>query len=144
MGHSSAINRPKRLREGPKSDLGSGPGATLRHTYDLIDAKTLKGTKKRCSVCRECVNFTCGIYEFFEQSLCRRFGGLFGVVLGVLLGSVWASWPSWSRLWAILGRLDAIFDVLEFCLIFGSSTEAVCDIRAGLAKKINVGALPPA
>ena len=34
---------------------------------------------------------------------------------GVLLGSVWASWPSWSRLGAILGRLDAIFDVGILC-----------------------------
>jgi hypothetical protein len=41
----------------------------------------------------------------------------------------------WSRLGAILGRPDAFFDVLEFCLIFGWSPEAVCNIRAALAKK---------
>ena len=61
--------------------------------------------------------------------------GLFVFFVWVLLGSVWASWPSWSRLGAILGRLDAIFDVLELCAVFGSSPEAVCNIRAALAKK---------
>ncbi len=50
--HISAINRPKRPQEGPTSVLGSGPRATLRHTYYLIDSKTLKVTKQRCSACR--------------------------------------------------------------------------------------------
>ena len=45
MGHTSAINRLKRPQEGPKSGCESGPGATLRHTYDLIDSKTLQGAK---------------------------------------------------------------------------------------------------
>ena len=45
MGHISAINRHKRPHEGPKSGGGSGSGATLRHTYDMIDSKTLQGTK---------------------------------------------------------------------------------------------------
>ncbi len=67
---------------------------------------------------------------------------VWGLVWG-LLGSVWASWPSWSRLGAILGRPDAIFDVLEFCLIFGSSPEAVCNIRAALAKKAKCRYPPP-
>ena len=45
MGNISAINRHKRPQEGPKSGGGSGSGATLRHTYDMIDSKTLQGTK---------------------------------------------------------------------------------------------------
>ena len=45
MGHTSAIHRLKRPQKGPKSGCESGPGATLRHTYDLIDSKTLQGAK---------------------------------------------------------------------------------------------------
>ena len=50
----------------------------------------------------------------------------------------------WSRLGAILGRPDAFFDVFEFCAIFGSSPEAVCNIRAALAKKGKLEDPPPA
>ena len=92
-----------------------------------------------------CMSRMCVLHWDFSISqftlIFRRFGDLFGVVLGVLLGSVWASWPSWSRLGAILGRLDAIFDVLEFCSIFGSSPEEVYNIRAVLAKKTKC--IPP-
>ncbi len=81
MGNISAISRHKRPQEGPKSGGGSGSGATLRHTYDLIDSKTLQGTK-RCSTCRECV-FCMGSSVDFENHNIAFFlfdglGGLFG------------------------------------------------------------------
>ena len=60
----------KRAQEGPKSVLGSGPEATLRHTYDLIDSKTLKGTKNDVLYV-ENVRFTLYVFVFFEQSSYR-------------------------------------------------------------------------
>ena len=110
MGHTSAINRPKRLQEGPTSGLGNGLGATLRHTYDLIDSKTLKGTKNDVLYV-ENVHFTLEFQCFVNNhhiAVCfnisrvwgliwGRFGGLVGVRLGILavLEPSWGdSWPS--------------------------------------------------
>jgi hypothetical protein len=44
----------------------------------------------------------------------RRFRGLIWVLLEVMLGSVWASWLSWSRLGVILGRPDAFLTCSNF------------------------------
>ncbi len=43
------------------------------------------------------------------------------ICVEVIWGSVKASWLSWSRLGVILGRLDTILDVLEFCVIWPHS-----------------------
>ena len=110
MGHISAINRHKRPQEGPTSGGGSGPGATLRHTYDLIDYKTLQVTNKRCFACREYAFYIVFLYmlnnhhialDFIYSTVSGTslvyFWGPFGVRLGllaVLEPSEGDSWPS--------------------------------------------------
>ena len=122
MGHISAITRLKRPQEGPTSGCESGPGATLRHTYDLIDSKTLQGAKNdpmRVDHMRFHWEFQYILkkHHIAFELLYSTVWGLIWVLLEVMLGSVWASWLSWSRLGVILGRPDTILDVLEFCVI---------------------------
>ena len=107
MVYISVIKRHKRPQEGPKSGGGSGPGATLRHTYDLIDSKTLKGTKNDIMYVDN-VCFTLSflnnhhIAVYFNIStvwglIWDRFVGTVGVrldILAVLEPSWGDSWPS--------------------------------------------------
>ena len=106
----------------------------------MIDSKTLKGTKNdvlyvdnvRFTWAFQCFLNNHHIADYFNIStvwglILGRFGGLVGVRLGIL-----------ACLGAVLGRfLDATFNVLELCAMFGWSPEAVCNIRAALHEVVS-------
>jgi hypothetical protein len=104
-------NRPKRLQENPRG-LGSGPGATPQHNYDLIDSKTLKGTNKRCSVCRYCAfliiiaSIMCHLLNKHHIAFDFNISTAWGLIWGPVGGPVWVRLgllaflePSWGDSW---------------------------------------------
>ena len=67
--------------------------------------------------------------------------GLIWGPVGVRLGILAVLEPSWSRLGAILGRPDAVVDVLECCLVFGRHRRRFAISGPPWPKRQNVG--PP-
>jgi hypothetical protein len=97
MGHISAKHRYKRPQEGPTSGGGSGSGATLRHTYDMIDSETLQGTENDV-LHVDNVSVLQGISIYFENH---------HIAFYFLYSTVW------QRLRASCSVLEASWSVLE-------------------------------